>query len=112
MTDYNMPEPVHAGSLLANEDVYLARDVRDALEAQAEKHDIDTLTRLVRQIAEVDRLQDEIKVLKAKLADRAHPSTDPRDPPEVLRGLGFWPSCGCGECYAIHCLDEVLKRYE
>lgn len=69
--------------------------------------------------AEIDRLEEREAALKvelacagAKLRDRAHPASDPRDPPEVLRTLGHWPDCGCGECYAIHLLDQQMARTE
>jgi hypothetical protein len=57
-------------------------------------------------------VDERIKRVKAErtLRDRAHPAREPRDPPECLRTLGFWPDCGCGECYAIHCLDNAMAE--
>jgi hypothetical protein len=34
------------------------------------------------------------------------------DPPSSLRTLGFWPDCSCGECWAIHCLDEAMSKQD
>ena len=61
-----------------------------------------------RLTAERDALSRKLRLAEIKLRDRAHPASEPRDPPECLATLGFWPECGCGECYAIHCLSEAL----
>lgn len=70
-----------------------------ALAAQAEKH-----------AAEIVEIARKLRMAEITLRDREHPASDPRDPPEVLRGLGFWPDCGCGECYAIHCLSAAMDE--
>lgn len=64
--------------------------------------------RVERLTAERDTLSRKLKLAEIKLRDSAHPASEPRDPPESLATLGFWPDCGCGECYAIHCLSEAL----
>lgn len=51
-----------------------------------------------------------LRLAEITLRDRAHPSSEPRDTPEVLADGGFWPDCGCGECYAIHCLGNALAE--
>lgn len=72
---------------------------KDAAKAEIE--------RLRAQLAERDL---ELRKANIKLRDRAHPASEPRDPPEVLASIGFWPDCGCGECYAIHCLGDALAQ--
>lgn len=72
-----------------------------------EKRFTDRIAWLESQLAEQSL---ELRKANIKLRDRAHPSAEPRDPPEVLASAGFWPDCGCGECYAIHCLGNALAQ--
>ena len=67
-----------------------------------------TFARAEKAEAERDELRWKLRDAEITLRGRAHPADEPRDPPDVLRTLGFWPDCGCGECYAIHCLDKSM----
>ena len=58
----------------------------------------------------VERLTADLLHAQIPLADRKHPASEPRDSGVSLATLGFWPECGCGECYAIHCLGNALAE--
>lgn len=70
----------------------------------------DAAAEIERLRAQLEEQSLELRKANIKLRDRAHPSAEPRDPPEVLASAGFWPDCGCGECYAIHCLGNALAQ--
>lgn len=69
----------------------------------------DALSTLRADLAAKERA---LRKAEITIRQRQHPANEPRDPPNVLVTLGFWPDCGCGECYAIHCLDEQMTRAE
>ena len=82
-----------------------AKDLREAVDLiEAQAAEIAKLT------AENGALAGELHRANITLRGRAHPASEPRDSPECLRTLGFWPDCGCGECYAIHCLDNAMAE--
>lgn len=92
--------------MTASETARQAADELDRREGRALSAEAE-IERLRAQLAERDL---ELRKANIKLRDRAHPASEPRDPPEVLASLGFWPDCGCGECYAIHCLGNALAQ--
>jgi polyhydroxyalkanoate synthesis regulator phasin len=67
MSTDKLPKPVHSGSLLANEDVYLARDVHAALAAQAEAHAAEQQRLLDELDAEVIAQQKDNDALRAEV---------------------------------------------
>ena len=68
------------------------------------------LREIAKLTAENGALAGELHRANITLRGRAHPASEPRDSPECLRTLGFWPDCGCSECYAIHCLDNAMAE--